>query len=135
MLGAWDAYCVAAVEEELRKKRAMVAHVTDALVQLRLAEHDRAADIRGRSLAATIAGPNSAQARRERAVAPRRAALTSAVSSQVQSLIRKLRMLGGDRAVAAAEAKAKEAVAAKVKETSRVTELPSDVPTAPVAAA
>jgi hypothetical protein len=111
LLCSWDAYCTSAAEEKRNKKRAAIEHLTEGYVQLRMAEVVRERDIRRTQLAASAAGPDSARALRERRVAPRRAVLSSAITSQVTTIQRKLRAIGGEEAVAAAGRRAVAVIA------------------------
>lgn len=90
----------------------MLQELTRAYVQLRLGEAVRQQEIARTKERASTAGAQSAEARRERQVAPRRAILTSAVASQIEKVARRIRAVGGESAVHAAELSAAEAIAA-----------------------
>lgn len=122
LLAAWEEFAAAMIDADALTKKRHVAQLRHAYVRLRLAEHDRASDIARKKAIAAAAGAASPQARRERLVAPRRAALNAAVSSQLASMTRRLRAAGGASAVAAADAE----VAATLEARSHVDVLPDE---------
>jgi hypothetical protein len=100
-----------AAAAEAARREDMCRELTRALVELRVGEALRRADIRRSEQLAASAGPRSPQALRERQVAPRRSILTSAVAHEITRVTRQLQRIGGADAVTAAEAVAASRIA------------------------